>query len=53
MEESKESKRDVRPSVLMALVIANSEYRSVNGKKKYTDLPHSENDAKAVAKLLK
>ncbi len=53
MEESKESKRDVRPSVRWAFVIGNSEYHEVNGEKKYDDLPHSVNDAKAVAELLK
>ena len=52
MEESKETKRELRPSVRMAFVIGNSAYREVDGEKRFTDLPHCENDAKRVAELL-
>jgi hypothetical protein len=34
MEESKESKRNIRPSVRWAFVIGNSEYPEVNGETK-------------------
>ena len=48
-----ESYREVRNPELKAFVIGNSIYQTINGEKKYKDLPHSERDAKAVAKLLK